>query len=63
MNTINIVLITIAIMVLIEGAIISIFPKAIKKALKELKTIKKIRKIGLMELIIALILLVISSLI
>jgi len=63
MDMISIVLITIAVLMVIEGLIISIFPKQVKKAIKQIfKNQKQIVKIGLIEVIIGLLILFILSL-
>ena len=63
MNAIQIVLGTLAVLMVIEGLIISIFPKQIKKAIKQIfKNKKQIVKIGLIEAIIGLLILFILTL-
>ena len=63
MDTIQIILITASIMILIEGLLIAIFPKQVGKALKEIfKNKKNAVKIGLIEIILALLILFIISL-
>ena len=60
----NIILATIAILIIAEGLLISIFSVQIKKAASQiLKNTKRIRKFGLLELIIGIILLFISIII
>ena len=55
METLNIVLITISIMVIIEGLIFVVFPNKIRKAMKEMfKNTRATIKYGLIELLIGL---------
>jgi len=62
MGTIEIILITISALMLIEGAIIAIFPKSTLKQIRKIfKNTKTTIKIGLIEIILALIILFIIS--
>ena len=63
MQTLDTILITISIMILIEGLIIVIFPIKLGKAIKKIfKNKQEVVKIGLIEVILALLILFIISL-
>ncbi len=63
MNIINVVFLTIGFLVLVEGLIISLFPKLVKKFGQNiLKNTKKLRSMGVIEIIIAIIFIVIGLL-
>jgi len=55
---IQIIIATIAVCAIIEGLIVTLFPKDIKEIMKHFSKSKKIRQIGLIELVIAIIVLV-----
>ena len=58
----SIILATIAILVIIEGLILTIFPLKMKKALHQItKNKKHIQKIGVIELIIGMIILLLTA--
>jgi len=59
-QTLQTIILTIGVLAIIEGLILTLFPKQTKKVLKELSKSKKLRKIALTELIIGLILVFIS---
>lgn len=63
MQTIEIILATFAVLILIEGATIAIWPKSTAKTVKQIfKNKKNAVKVGLIEMILALIILFIISL-
>ena len=63
MDTIQTILATASIMILIEGLIVAIFPKQTIRGLKEIfKNKKNAVKVGLIEIILALLILFIISL-
>lgn len=63
MQTIEIILATLSVGILIEGAIIAIFPKSTSREIKQIfKNPKTAVKVGLIEMILALIILFIISL-
>ena len=53
MNLISIILLTIGVLMLIEGLLVCIWPKAVRKMVVN---VKKLRKAGVMEIIVAVIL-------
>lgn len=63
MQTIEIILATLSVAMLIEGAIIAIFPKRTAKEIKQIfKNKKNAIKVGLIEMILALIILFVINL-
>ena len=64
MQTLSIILLTLATLIILEGLILTIRATQIKKSLSRiLKNKKLIRKIGLIEITIGIILIIITSLI
>lgn len=62
MPTLSIILLVIAILVILEGLIITFFPIQINKILQQLKNKTLLRKIGIIEMIIGIIILILALL-
>ncbi len=63
MTTTQIIIATLAIVILIDGLLLTLFPEQIKRTIREMfKSRKKIVKIGLIEIILALLVLFLMSL-